>query len=471
MPEDRVCRRGVRDVIDELDIRGGGAVAVDTATLREAADGFSALAEELDETAAQVGSAAVRLFGVSDTAWALSNRLEVTRRRILTVADDARALTGALRGSAAVYEVVDLQAERALADAARDSEAVARIDARIAALGREYPEAGLQATLGTLGHWAAWPDDLAAQAPGALWWLIPGFHAMAIPAAWAMQRVVGTVGAGTVPATARLRGQANEVVVAPTALHGPATAPTSLPGAVARIPRDGDARIRVERYTMPDGSRQFALYVAGTQTAAPNTAEPFDMGSNLELYSGERSASYDATLAALRDAGAESGDIVHAFGHSQGAMVAAYVALEAGFDTRTLVSFGSPVEADVGDRTLSISLRHSDDPVGALAGGGSPGAVGAPGSFIASRIADPAPGLHDLQLPAHAIEEYARTATLLDESGDARMAAVRQLFDQLGDAASVDVTEYSARSGSVEARPRPGPAPSDPVSPSSAGGG
>ncbi len=209
---------------------------------------------------------------------------------------------------------------------------------------------------------------------------------------------------------------------------------------------------------MPDGSRQFAVYVAGTQTAAPHTEEPFDMGSNLELYAGERSASYDAALAALRDAGAGSGDVVHAFGHSQGAMVAAHVALEGGFDTRTLVSFGSPIEADVGDRTLSISLRHSDDPVAALAGGGSAGAVGAPGSFIVSRTADPASGLHDFQLPAHGIDEYARTAMLLDDSGDrthgggagaVRSARRRDIRRDHG-------IRCSARGGEAAAATRPG---------------
>ena len=131
----------------------------------------------------------------------------------------------------------------------------------------------------------------------------------------------------------------------PCRSHGPATAPTSLADAAARIPAGGEARIRVERYTMSDGSRQFAVYVAGTQTVAPQTREPFDMDSNVELYTGERSASYEATLAALEQAGAEPGDVVHAFGHSQGAMVVAHLALEGGFDDATLVSFGSPVEA------------------------------------------------------------------------------------------------------------------------------
>ncbi len=318
---------------DDLDIRGGGAVAVDTTTLRATADRFESLAVELDEIAALVGSAALRLFALSRDAWEASSAAEGARRRIVVVSDDAHGLTAGLRDAAAVYEIVELRAERAAAEAAGDSAAVARIDARLDALFLAHPGAERRATLGALGHWFAWPGELARQASGALWWLTPGFHALAVPTAWALQRAVGALGAGTVPSGARLDGRPGEVIVSPVAVRGPATAPTSLAGAAERIPH-GDARIRVERYTMPDGSRQFAVYVAGTQTLAPRTREPFDMGSGVELYAGEHAASYDATLAALRQAGAEPGDVVHAFGHSQGAMVTAHLALEGGFDTQ-----------------------------------------------------------------------------------------------------------------------------------------
>ena len=47
---------------DELDIRGGGAIAVDTETLRTTAGGFVALAAELAELARLVGSAQSTLF-------------------------------------------------------------------------------------------------------------------------------------------------------------------------------------------------------------------------------------------------------------------------------------------------------------------------------------------------------------------------------------------------------------------------
>ena len=114
---------------DDLDIRGGGAVAVDTA---DSAHGRGRLREpgtELDEIAASVGSSALRLFAISPVAWEVSPDVEAVRRLVLVATDDARALASALRDTAAVYEVVELRAERAAADAAGDSVAVARIDA------------------------------------------------------------------------------------------------------------------------------------------------------------------------------------------------------------------------------------------------------------------------------------------------------------------------------------------------------
>ena len=186
------------------------------------------------------------------------------------------------------------------------------------------------------------------------------------------------------------------------------------------------------------------------------------------LHRASASASYDATLAALEHAGAEPGDVVHAFGHSQGAMVAAHLALEGEFDTQTLVSFGSPVEADVGDGTLSISLRHGDDPVAALAGGGHAGTVGRTGQLHRGARRPTRAGLHDLR---HA---RARHRSVHRDGGarwtprtTPRMDAVREVFDELGAAASVEVTEYAAER--VAAGPQPTGAAA--VSPSSGAAG
>ena len=60
---------------------------------------------------------------------------------------------------------------------------------------------------------------------------------------------------------------------------------------------------------------------------------------------------------------------------------------------------------------------------------------------------------------------------LLDDSGDARMEAVRELFDQLGAATSVEITEYAAQRVVERPQPRPGPEPTVAVSPYSGAGG
>lgn len=469
---------GADAVSDDLDIRGGGAVAVDTGSLRDAAAGFARLAADLDEIEAAVAVVGRLLWDVSPATWRPGEAIEAARRLIVAAASGAHEIVDGLRFAADVYELIELRAERAAADAAGDDRALARLDERIAGLVRTAPDADRQARLEQLAHDLMWPAELARQAPGALWWLAPGFGSSASALTWVMLQGVGR---GRIGATERLGGEPPPVTVtrlapaaappsaspagAPAATPPPAAAatsaaaPTSLAAAAARMPA-GESRVRVERYTMADGSRQFAVYVTGTRTVAPLGTEPFDMTSNVQLYTGERSASYQAALMALADAGAREGDVVHAFGHSQGAMVTARLALEGGFDTRTLVSFGSPVEADVGADTLSVTLRHRDDPVAALAGGGT-AAVGAPGSFVAERTADPAGGTHDLGIPGHGIDTYTHTAQLLDASADPRMDAVRGVFAELGQAASVEVTEYAAV--------RPGDA--GPVSPGASGAG
>ncbi|WP_170285663.1 hypothetical protein [Microbacterium rhizomatis] len=434
---------------DELDIRSGGVVAVDPESLRAAADRCERIGGELAGIEDLVRSVVVLLADIAPVAYDSGYTAHALAGRVDAASSAARSFGAQLRFAAAVYEIVELRAAAAFEHSAggplarlRESE----ISERLAALSDAYPWAATTATIRETGWRLAWPAQLAVQGMGA--WPLHAFSgAPFVPGAtFVLGLGIAATGAGTLPATARLSpglGHARVTALAPPTAG---TAPATLAEAAGRIPGgQSAARVRVERYTMTDGSKQFAVYVSGTRAIGPDARDPFDMNSNLELYTGHGSASYEATVAALREAGAQPGDVVHAFGHSQGAMITAHLALEGEYDTRTLVSFGSPVEADVGDRTLSVSLRHSDDPVAFLEGGGHAQGVGAPGSFVAERVADPALGAHDVTLPAHGIAGYTETARMLDESADPRMAQVRELFDELGDAASVDVVEYSAR--------------------------
>ena len=219
--------------------------------------------------------------------------------------------------------------------------------------------------------------------------------------------------------------------------------PESLAALARRIP-GGAAQVSIERFAMPDGRTEWGVYIAGTRSAAMGGSEPWDMRSNTELYFGERSASSDAVLEAMRIAGVHPRDPVHLVGHSQGGMIAAGVAVSGAFEVGSLTTFGSPVDAQLPESVLSVRVRHDDDPVAALAGAGSIAGTGSPDSVVVSRTGDARPGIHDLTLPMHALDAYVHTAEQYQGSGDVRVRSVERLLDRLGEAERVTRTEYRA---------------------------
>lgn len=465
-----------------LQLRGGGAVSVDTATLSAAAVRFDAARGELDEIGARLGTLRNALRALPEHTAEARAAASVLAGRLEAACAEADAIARALREAACAYQIVELEAAHRAAVLAGDGAAARRIDARMSALVAAHPDAWRMALGAQFERAAMWPSELVRQATQ---WGVGVGGAVNDPAAVVVgagagllalggAATAGVVGAGRIPRDARLSGAAGPVTVtavapaapgsvraavAPTAAAGfdgggapaprsaPSIAPTTLAAVAERMPGSGDSRVRVERYTMPDGSRQYAVYIAGMQSQGVGGEDPWDNASNVELYAGRRSDSYAATEAALAAAGVQPGDVVHLFGFSQGAMIGSHLALEGGYDARTLVSFGSPVEADVGPGTLSVSVRHTDDPVAALAGGGHAQAVGAPGSFVAEHVSDPDADLDDVKLPAHRLTAYAETAALVDASPDPRVDRLRDVFDELARAEAVEVTEYAATRG------------------------
>ncbi|KAA9154119.1 hypothetical protein F6B41_12590 [Microbacterium lushaniae] len=423
--------------MSDLVIRSGGAIEVDTASLRAAASRFRSLAGDADAAASLVSGAPEQLLGVPGAPSA--GELLAVHTLLRDAAAHAGELAAALEEAAHLYEAVELLAQRAVAAAAGDAAAVDRLDARLERAFADRPDLARRAQ--ELIEAGGDGSDLTRQ----VWWGSRGFDPVAgMLAPFTLAALgfgVDALGLGPVAARDRLTGSGDPVSVRalPTTSVAP---PASLAAAAARIPGAGEGHVRVERYSMPNGTQQFAVYVTGTRSAGGS--DPFDVRSNLQLYAGEKSASYEATLRALRDAGARPGDVVHAFGHSQGAMVIERLALEGPYDTRTLVSFGAPVQADVGRDTLAVTVRHTDDPIAALQGGGHPGSVGAPGSFVVERTADPMPGLHDATLPAHHMSAYAETAALVDGSDDPRAQGLSSVFDGLARAETAVAREYSA---------------------------
>lgn len=435
-----------------VEIRAGGAVAVDTETLRRAADRYDSAGDALRTVADRVGALQNTLLMEREYTGDAAASVGAVYTRLHGGGDAAAGIAARLREAAAVYELVELNAAHLAAVLAGDVEQARAIAARRDALMVDHPDAMTAARRAESERAVMWPAHLVRQATetghdvggvfgpqvGVVGGVALGGGVLTAAA------VAGLGGFGRIPAGARLSGATPEVAVRRlTASGSTPAAPAGLAAAAARIPGDSDARVRVEKYAMPDGSRRFAVYVAGTRSIAVGGPEPFDSRSNVELYTGRRAASYEATAQALRAAGARPGDVVHAFGHSQGAMVASHLALEGGYDTRTVVTYGSPVEADVGADTLAVGIRHTDDPVAALAGGGHVDPVGAPGSFIAEREAHPPSGPAELSMPAHGIAEYTVTAELVDAASDPRVAAVAAEFAELDTAVEVEVFEFA----------------------------
>ncbi|CAH0203327.1 hypothetical protein SRABI76_02073 [Microbacterium oxydans] len=420
---------------DDLDIRHGGAIAVDTEALRDVGHRLAMLATRLEDARAAVRRAhgfivdADGFEGAVDLA-----ALAAGGERIGGVCEQTRDAGAGTLLMADVYEVVELRAEadslRLVGGAAADA-VQARLDRLLASDPR----------LDGMSEWliADWKDrrfeGLDSQFdPGGLMapFLMGGASAAVLS------------GLGTLRPGARLRGTADAVSVAAVRTSTPDGPPTSLAGAFARLPTAPGAQVKVERYTLPDGSRQFIAYVKGSQSLAVGGSQPWDMRSNLQLYTGETSASYQATLDALEAAGAEPGDRVDAVAHSQGGIITAHLAMESGYDVRVQLTAGSPVEPALGDDQLLIQLRHTDDVVSSLAGGGSPAGTGSPDSFTAERVGDPSRGLQDLALAPHQMDAYLETAELVDDSGDRRLEALDEQWAELDGAVDITSTEFRA---------------------------
>ena len=455
---------------DEITITSGAVVQVDTASLRRAAVRVGVDADGIRGAAERVARAGEALFD----AWAvpeargLAHRCSDAARRLSTAADGLDELGGDLRTAADTYELAELRAQWLSAgDAGDGSRTREGIEDRIVVLARRLLGDEQIADADAAWHALARARiELAGRTPRSLEAQVGFVAALAGGiggALWAGAAIAALRGAIALHTSARGTAAPRAVSPSPRAATvapvwtAPARPPTGLAAAARRIPGGDAARVRVERYDLPGGRREWMVYVAGTQSAGLGGADPFDMRSNLQLYSGEGAASVDAVRAAMDAAGVAPGEAVHLATHSQGAMIGVALA-GADPDVRTLITFGSPVPAEVAPDVLAIDVRHADDPVAALAGPAPIAAQGSSGSVQVSRVVDPLPHLGDATLPAHHMEAYVETARLVEASADPRLAEIERLWQRLGDAERVTRTDFSAARGSLS-----------PASPSAAG--
>jgi len=438
-----------------LDIRSGGLIAVDTGTLRDAAGTLAELASECAGLADQLRAAGVASMHAGLLDPSPAGRAEQAHEK-------ADRLAHALRERAEAYELIELEAARGFAsgEGRFRAGAMSRLLARPASteeaarllrrwLDERHREVERQLTgavaidgpvSGTLDAWR---------------WAAHGLLLLLL-------RSVRMVDRGAIPSAAPpLAGRAQPTRVAELE-RTEVAAPSTLEEIAARMPGEGDGRVRVEVYEPVRGDRQYVVYIAGTQSLGWGGDDPWDMSSNVALYLGDRSSSYDAVERALAAAGATHGDTVHLVGHSQGGMLASRLAREGPYDVATLITFASPVQAQLDGDALNVTVRHTDDPVAALSAGGLPVAAGSRESFVVERTADPVPQLADFSFDVHEMDEYRRTATLIDASDDPRVDALRVQLAGLGAVAGTAVVYGARREAGAPAARR--------ISASSAGG-
>ena len=426
-----------------IDIGYGGAISVDPEALRAVAARMAGLGGDFGEACAAIRLAhqlVVDTAGLSEKVdtvalWASGDVVEQLQ------ADCESAVVGT-RLMADVYEYTELKAE-ADALALSDRAAADALYLRMEALAEADPRVAEMSTMLVQG----WKDD---RFEGLDSQFVPGGLGVLFGAAGLFGAKGGL---GKVWPGMRLTGVPDPVRVQPVQTSSPTAAPAGIPDAFRRMPQTPGAQVAVEKYTMADGTTKYVAYVKGTQIKGTQFAgfggsQPWDMKSNVELYSGKKSASYQATLDALEAAGALPGDEVDIVAHSQSGMIAAHLSMESEFDVHVQITAGSPVEPTVDDDQTLVQFRHTDDVVSSLAGGGSPGASGSPDSFTVTRVGDPLPGLQDVLLDTHMLDSYIETAEMAEQSGDPRVESLDDFWSGLNEAVEIERTEYQAeRSG------------------------
>ncbi len=420
----------------EIEITRGGVIAVDVETLRSLIPRMHLSAERLSLAAARVRQVRGEL-AVMPEAREGAYLLAVLGRELAARVESVREAAHRTEMMAQAYEIVE-QRSRVRFAATLDTRALVEVRRSLATREMRSTEAVALAEELLAAREAERRAAFGRQA-WALFWA----PAAALVGHWALRGFLDAVdrfGRG-IPVAA-VGGDAPLVGVY-AGLAKSSAAPAGLAKAFGRIPQTA-AQLRVEKYEMPDGTRHFVVYIAGTRALAG--ADPWNMASNLALYGAqEASSSYEATRQALLAAGAEAGDAVHAIGHSQGGMIAGHLGMAGEFDVRSVITAGSPIEPVLEEAVLSVQLRHSDDPVSALAAGGSPAGTGATGSIVVEREGDPALGAHDILLPTHGLDRYIETARAVDASSDPRTATLEALWAQLAAARRVTATEFTAR--------------------------
>jgi len=177
-------------------------------------------------------------------------------------------------------------------------------------------------------------------------------------------------------------------------------------------------QVMIERYSVPGEPDRFSVYVGGTVTFNPGTTdEPWDMTSNMINATAAQSGSAASVREAMAAAGIDKDSPVQFTGFSQGGGTVARIVASEEYNTQGVVTFGGPT----GQITLpkdvpTVLVDHADDPVPAM--GGEQANTDA---VLVRRDTAAGERTNIWAVPAHHIEYYLKTATIMDESGSPQL--------------------------------------------------
>lgn len=176
--------------------------------------------------------------------------------------------------------------------------------------------------------------------------------------------------------------------------------------------------IRIESYQLA-GSRQFLVYVPGTQSISFGGSNPLNIRSNLTAMGAVvPGPSEQAVQDAISKAGAGKGDKVLFIGHSQGALIAGNIsAVLQQYEVSGLVSFAGPI-AHLKLEIPVLAIQHSSDPVPLLSGRANP--------LLENWVTASSDTEFEDLVSAHRLEGYIDTAAELDRSDQIGLGRVRE---------------------------------------------
>lgn len=190
---------------------------------------------------------------------------------------------------------------------------------------------------------------------------------------------------------------------------------------------EGNGTIMIDTFIGPDGRPRHIVYLPGTDDmeTTPQTmdGDVRDMTTNFKAMHGNRTAYASGIVTAMHEAGIDPGDQVMMVGHSQGGIMAAWIAgHDSTYRVTNVVTAGSPIAhlSQVPASTQMLSLENRGDVI--------PLTDGEPNRDRPNHVTVCFDDSETSLSGNHGLDHYRRGATAVDASTD---SSIRGYLDHL----------------------------------------